>query len=173
MLWFLIVFLVAGVIGALAPEWWRGFTFCVIGGLGVLAVTICLIFSSADSAKRTPDRYTTTRTNIETMADGVGSEGEGRFGAFGGGHFVIRQAGNFTFYVKNGDAYELKSISSDGAKIYLDSQDPYVEYQCVRDGKFEWHAWSIKRGKGTQRSCTYYFHVPEGSIVEDINLDGQ
>lgn len=150
-------------------------------GAGLIAamfLTLIICIGLAVSRDTTlPDKYTTEVNSILIMNDNVGdvTETQVSHGLLSSMSWSItRQDGHFSFYsrAKDGEV-QFKTIPSDGVKLYLDTETPYYEYQCVKDGGFKMHWFSVETGKGTESSCTYYFHIPAGSIKESVSLDGK
>jgi hypothetical protein len=99
---------------------------------------------------------------ITTLSDKMGIKG-----AFSLGSGYVRGEPVFVSYITNGNnSYTLTTFDADKSTIYMDSQDPYVvrykieSADIVKDvRKKDYHKFDI--------------HVPEGTIVEKINLDGE
>jgi hypothetical protein len=99
---------------------------------------------------------------ITTLSDKMSIKG-----SFALGSGYIRGEPVFVSYITNGNnSYTLTTFDADKSTIYMDSQDPYVvrykieSADIVKDlRKKDYHKFDI--------------HVPVGTIVEKINLDGE
>lgn len=99
---------------------------------------------------------------ITTLSDKMSVKG-----SFALGSGYIRGNPVFVSYVVTGNnSYALKTFDADKSTIYMDSSVPYVvrykmeSAESVKDlRKKDYHKFDI--------------HVPEGTIVEKINLDGE
>lgn len=90
-------------------------------------------------------------------------------GTFFIGSGSINQTMTYTYYVKEGDYYQLKQVPASKAKIKYTDKDyklEIIEHVKVNDllGKF-----SIQ----TKPKKTYVFHIPEGAIRHTFKLDAE
>lgn len=80
----------------------------------------------------------------------------------------------FNYYIKQADgSFKLKSAPASDSTIIYTKENPRVEirtYKCER-GNIIFEAWSIARCE--EKTTTYKFYIPEGSIAESYRLGGK
>lgn len=109
------------------------------------------------------------RVELVTLADVSGTSGTIKSGLLGT-TAVFRQSNAFNYYVENDGAYTLHSAPADKSKIKLDSETPHMIEFCAKRTAPS-NKWAI-----VDNSCQWYeyeFHIPKGSLVESIELDGK
>jgi|WetSurMetagenome_2_1015567.scaffolds.fasta_scaffold196828_1 hypothetical protein len=99
---------------------------------------------------------------ITTLSDKMSIKG-----VFALGSGYIRGEPVFVSYVITGDnSYALKTFDADKSTIYMDSQDPYVV-------RYKMESADIVKELRIKDYHKFDIHVPVGTIVEKINLDGE
>lgn len=102
---------------------------------------------------------------IVLMADD--SAVSGSWSLFGGS---VAEGNVFNYYSKDANGQlTLNSKPAEKSIIIEDSADPYVDYYCQKE--WDVHFWYIEMGNDNY--CTYYFHIPTGSVQPGIALDAR
>jgi len=103
----------------------------------------------------------TGESDLASLADNQGTSG-----SFFLGSGSIDDEPVFYYYERNGDEYTLEHVNADEAVVIETTDDPRVEfYSPVSNNEF----WYI----GGFGESTVKFYVPEGSVLNNYNLDAE
>lgn len=163
MIWFILVAFITVTFGVYTAvdsrDWEEGF-ICggfalIIGGMLALILMLTVGYIAYDK-----EYYSYT---FDVMAAKDGSSVQGQFGIFGG---YIDEEAYYFFYRKYEDGrIEQGKIRADRTSIYQDQETrAFIEVTKTEDGlKF----WGLPPGDEPR----YEIHVPDGSVIQDVEFD--
>ena len=143
------------------------FTLMKIIGVGFVGFVLSFIITIMIPSKQ---ELKIEKTSIECLNDGSSVHGE-----FFLGSGTVDGKMVYNYYVKNGQFFTLKQLDASSTYItYLKDKTtkPYLEVQKIVDiptDRCSWNNWAFD----AEEVKATVFHIPQGSIKSNYNLDAQ
>lgn len=162
MIWFIIAILVA--IGFAVREYRRwdlaSAAMCGFFTLFASCAAALIISLVVGIVVYDPDHYS---YDFDVMAAKDGSAVQGRFGIFGG--FIDEKPYYFFYREFNDGRIKQGRIPANDTAIYQDQEnDAFITVHKTRAGINFW-------GFSEDEEPTYEIHVPDGSVIQDVEFD--
>ena len=150
-------------------SYWDGITITGIGWITALTATFFLLYGFGYGLEHQKKTEFYAQSELGSLQDQ--SNIQGRF-FLGSG--TIDEKPAYSYYKKIGDnQYQLRQLVDDGGTpivVFEDSDKPYVKTVHTKsDGYFG--AWGFMWGH--ESLDQFEFHVPKGSIVQNVTLDAK